>query len=118
MPKALRSDPSHKSAVFEESQKKSKDWNPATFFIIIFLLIGSQAIQTVSLQNSFDQFSNETETKLALLREVVGLVQKGEEVDVEDMLGTGNPVKEREWEDGMIHKTLPYDLQSCADSVK
>lgn len=80
---------------------KSKEWNPATFFIFIFLLIGSQAIQLIALQRDYVSFSNQAEAKLSLLREVVKRVQAGEDVDVEAMLGTGDKVKEREWEDGM-----------------
>ena len=39
-----------------------------------------------------------------LLREVIKRVQAGEDVDVRKELGTGDPVKEKEWEDG---KSLP-----------
>lgn len=55
----------------------------------------------VSLQNNFDRFSTHTETKLALLRDVVKRVHNGEDVDVEGMMGTGDPAKEKEWEEGM-----------------
>jgi hypothetical protein len=79
---------------------KSKEWNPATFFIVIFLLIGSQAIQTIALQRSYTSFSNQTEARLSLLRDVLRRVQAGEDVDVETALGTGNEVKEKEWEEG------------------
>jgi len=80
---------------------KKKGWNPATFFIVIFLLIGSQAIQMISLRRSYDRFSHETEAKLTLLREVINRVQSGEDVDVEGMLGTGNKAKEKEWDEGI-----------------
>jgi hypothetical protein len=46
-------------------------------------------------------FSRKTEAKLALLREVLQRVKAGEDVDVERLLGTGDPEKEREWEDVM-----------------
>lgn len=55
----------------------------------------------ISLRRGYDRFSHETEAKLSLLREVVKRVQNGEDVDVETMLGTGNKVKEKEWDDGM-----------------
>jgi hypothetical protein len=64
------------------------------------LLIGSQAIQLVALHRDFDNFSRQTESKIRLLREVVKRVQSGEDVNVEELLGTGDPVKEREWEEG------------------
>ena len=83
---------------------RSKEWNPATFFIAIALLIGSNAIQMIALRNSRRNFSRKAEAKIALLREVIEKVQKGEEVDVEAMLGTGNPHHETEWEEGMSMK--------------
>lgn len=65
-------------------------------------MIGSQSIQTIALQNSFDRFSTHTETKLALLRDVVKRVQAGEDIDVKGILGTGDPQKEKEWEEGKL----------------
>ena len=65
------------------------------------LLIGSQAIQLITLKRSFDQFTYDTEQKLALLRNVVRRVKAGEDVDVEKELGTGDPESEKEWEDVM-----------------
>ncbi|OAR00125.1 hypothetical protein LLEC1_08090, partial [Akanthomyces lecanii] len=37
--------------------------------------------------------------RLQLLREVVERIQHGEDVDVEKMLGTGEPQKEADWEE-------------------
>lgn len=106
MPRTLRANGDATSD--QTPLKAQKEWNPATFFIIMFLLIGSQSIQMIALQNSFDRFSTHTETKLTLLREVVRRVKAGEEVDVEGILGTGDPQKEREWEDGMATESLTY----------
>jgi hypothetical protein len=52
-------------------------------------------------------FSRKTEAKLAILRDVLKRVKDGEDVDVEKLLGTGNPDQEKEWEDVMneIEKT-------------
>lgn len=85
---------------------KSKEWNPATFFIIIFLLIGSMSIQMIALRNDFAAFSRRTDAKIDLLREVIERVQKGEEVDVEGLLGTGDPEKEKEWEEGNFFRAI------------
>jgi len=99
IPKSLRT----RSPQAEDTPvAKSKEWNPATFFIIIFLLIGSQAIQTIALQRSYTSFSNQTEARLSLLRDVLRRVQAGEHVDVEAALGTSNEVKEKEWEEGTL----------------
>lgn len=75
-----------------------KRWNPATFFIVIFLLIGSMSIQMITLRNSFDRYMRVSQVRIGLLREVVERIQNGEEVDVEKLLGTGEPEKEADWE--------------------
>ncbi|KAI3394158.1 hypothetical protein diail_3168 [Diaporthe ilicicola] len=82
------------------AKPKSKEWNPATFFIGIFLLIGSLSIQMIALHKSFDAFMRRSDVRIGLLREVVERIQNGETVDVEKVLGTGDPDKEAEWEEG------------------
>ncbi|KAI1116985.1 hypothetical protein F5Y14DRAFT_13433 [Nemania sp. NC0429] len=77
---------------------KSKEWNPATFFIIIFLFIGSMSIQMIALKKEFSTFMRRAEVRIGTLREVVEKLQRGEEVDVEKALGTGDAEKETEWE--------------------
>ncbi|KAI1483960.1 hypothetical protein K445DRAFT_51245 [Daldinia sp. EC12] len=77
----------------------SREWNPATFYIIIFLFIGSMAIQMIALRKDFDTFMRRSEVRIGLLREVVEKLQKGEEVDVQKALGTGDAEKEKEWEE-------------------
>ncbi|KAJ1337664.1 DUF5321 domain-containing protein [Microdochium nivale] len=78
---------------------KSKEWNPATFFIIIFLFIGSMSIQMIALRKEFSAFTRRADVRIGLLREVVEKLQRGEHVDVEKALGTGDAQKELEWED-------------------
>lgn len=41
------------------------------------------------------------ELKIGKLREVIEALQRGEEVDVEKVLGTGDEVQEREWEEAL-----------------
>lgn len=100
-----------------------KRWNPATFFIVIFLLIGSMSIQMIALRNSFDRYMRTSQVRIGLLREVVERIQNGETVDVEKLLGTGEPEKEADWEEGefldkSIVRSLSTDLmsQSCEPS--
>lgn len=81
--------------------QRSRDWNPATFFIVISLLIGSNAIQLVSLKTHQLNYNRDTDAKLSLLREVIDRVQRGEDVNVEAMLGKGDPEREKEWEEMM-----------------
>lgn len=83
-----------------KKKTKSKEWNPATFYIVIFLLIGSMSIQMISLRKSFDAFMRRSDVRIGLLREVVERVQNGEAVDVEKVLGAGDPEREAEWEEG------------------
>jgi len=104
VPKPLRrtSSPSNKV-----KKPKSKEWNPATFYIVTFLLIGSMSIQMIALRNSFATFNRRADAKIDLLREIIERVQKGEEVDIEGLLGTGDPNKEKEWEEGSFTVTAP-----------
>ena len=80
---------------------RSTEWNPATFYIVMFMLIGSNAIQMIALRNDFANFSRKADAKIGLLKEVLDRIQNGEEVDVRGLLGTGNPVQEKEWEEGI-----------------
>jgi hypothetical protein len=45
-------------------------------------------------------YSRRTEVKIGVLRDVIERVQRGEDVDVEGVLGTGNNDAEEEWFDG------------------
>jgi ATP adenylyltransferase/5',5'''-P-1,P-4-tetraphosphate phosphorylase II len=99
-------------------RKKSKEWNPATFFIAIFLLIGSMSIQMITLRNSFDRYMRQSEARIASLREVVEKIQRGETVDVETVLGTGDPAKEADWEESMsriqpVHLLVANGFLQC-----
>ena len=81
--------------------KKSKPSNPASYFIWIYLLIGSQAIRILQLKNDHVSFSRRSDLQLEKLREVVRKLQAGEEVDVEKVLGTGVPEEEEAWEEAL-----------------
>ncbi|CAH0028891.1 unnamed protein product [Clonostachys rhizophaga] len=95
VPKPLRKE--YREAAAKKGPKKQ--WNPATFFIVMFLLIGSMAIQMIAVRNSFQRYMRSAEIKIAQLREVVERIQNGETVDVEAALGTGNAQKEADWEE-------------------
>ena len=75
--------------------------NPATYFIWIYLLIGSQAIRIIGVQSEYKTFTRRAEIRLEKLREVLRALQAGEEVDVEKELGTGVESEEVEWEAAM-----------------
>ena len=100
IPKSFRS--KDNSGRVTKSQR-SKDWNPATFFIWIFLLIGSNAIQMLALRNEYSTFSRKADAKIALLKEVLDKIRHGEEVDVDKVFGTGDEQQEQEWADVIKH---------------
>ena len=55
----------------------------------------------IALRNDFTSFNRNADAKIGLLKDVLERVQKGENVDVEGLLGTGNKEKEKEWEEGI-----------------
>ncbi|RDW61840.1 DUF5321 domain-containing protein [Aspergillus mulundensis] len=95
IPKSFR----NRTASSPASSETSKEWNPASFYIIIFILIGSQAIRMIMLRNDYNAYTRSTDAKIRLLKEVIGKVQRGEDVDVEKLLGTGDQSVEREWDE-------------------
>lgn len=80
---------------------EKKPPNPASYFIWIYLFIGSQAIRIIGVQNEYKTFMRKAEVKIAKLREVIEKLQRGEEVDVEKVLGTGDEAQELEWEEAL-----------------
>ncbi|KAH7041078.1 uncharacterized protein B0I36DRAFT_19044 [Microdochium trichocladiopsis] len=99
IPKPFRRKTGHHPEFLVAPKKpRSKEWNPATFFIVIFLFIGSMSIQMIALRRDFSAFTRRADVRIGLLREVVEKLQRGEPVDVEKALGTGDAQKELEWE--------------------
>ncbi|TGO17117.1 hypothetical protein BTUL_0020g00020 [Botrytis tulipae] len=91
--------PFRKSERAVSKKPKSKDWNPATFFIWIFLLIGSMSIQMIALRNEYTTFSRRADAKIGVLKEIIQKIRNGEKPDVEALLGVGDREQEREWEE-------------------
>ena len=74
--------------------------NPASTVIILGMLTGNAAIHIIRTKRDMKLYSRKADQKMELLREVIQRVQNGEDVDVEKLLGTGDPAKEEEWFDG------------------
>lgn len=70
-------------------------------FLVLGIVVGSNAINIISLRREMLNFTRQTDAKLELLREVVQRVKNGEDVDVKRALGTGDPEQEKEWEQVM-----------------
>lgn len=100
VPKPLRKENRQARA---KKNKKKGEWNPVTFYIIMFLFIGSMSIQMIALRNSTDRYKRQATVRIAQLKEIVERIQNGEDVDVEKLLGTGEPQRETDWEEGMYH---------------
>lgn len=103
VPKFLRraQDPVEAAERAQRKATRPKVRNEYTVFIVLGILVGSNAIQLIALRNEMLNFSRKTDAKLELLREVVQKVKNGEDVDVRGLLGTGDPAHEKEWEEVM-----------------
>jgi hypothetical protein len=105
IPKPFRrvGEPAPEGTTVATPTRVRKPWNPYTSFIVLAILIGSNAIQMIGLRNEMVAFSRHTEAKLELLREVVEKVKRGEinDAEVKRALGTGDPKAEAEWEEVM-----------------
>lgn len=62
----------------------------------------------LTLKNEYSTFSRKADAKIRLLRDVLNRVQRGENVDVEKALGTGDEEQEQEWRD-VLHNIEEED---------
>lgn len=108
--------PFRKSERAVSKKPKSKDWNPATFFIWIFLLIGSMSIQMIALRNEYTTFSRRADAKIGVLKEIIQRIRNGEKPDVEALLGVGDREQEREWEEG-IYTLFMIEFLGCNSNM-
>ena len=54
----------------------------------------------LALRNEYSTFSRKADVKISLLKEVLDKIRRGEDVDVDKVLGTGDEQQEQEWADG------------------
>lgn len=71
----------------------------------------------IALKNDYAAYTRSMDAKIRLLREVIERVNNGEKVDVEKLLGTGDEVKEREWEEGLCLSSLTVWLYPSSDPL-
>ena len=62
-------------------------------------MIGSQAINLIALKHEHKDFIRRTGNRIDLLREVIEGIEKGQDVQVEKLLGTGVESEEKAWEE-------------------
>ncbi len=70
------------------------------------------SINLLSVKQDYAAFVRQSDARIGVLREVVEKLQRGEEVDVERVLGTGDPEKELEWDEG-----ASYTVQATMRNV-
>ena len=56
----------------------------------------------LALRNEYPTSSRKADAKIALLKEILDKIRRGEEVDVDKVLGTGDEQQEQEWADGRV----------------
>ncbi|SMR50590.1 unnamed protein product [Zymoseptoria tritici ST99CH_1A5] len=96
--------PVTEAEVIERALKRSagaEERRTGIKFLVLGILVGSNAINLISIKRDMLNFTRQTDAKLELLREVVQKVKNGEDVDVKQALGTGDPEHEKEWEQVM-----------------
>ncbi|KAI5304786.1 hypothetical protein KEM56_005932 [Ascosphaera pollenicola] len=82
-----------------ESGRLPPTRNPALYYTIIFLLIGSQAIHLLVLRKEREGFERSSDARIRVLKDVIGRLQRGEDIDVKKVLGTGDEKQEKSWEE-------------------
>ncbi|KAI5801164.1 hypothetical protein EDC01DRAFT_726610 [Geopyxis carbonaria] len=99
-----------RSGVSKPAAAAAKPWNPATFFIWIFMLIGSNSINLLTLKQEHAAYMRGANAHLDTLREVIEKLSRGEKVDVAAALGTGDERAELEWE-AVVKELEKEDLE-------
>ncbi|KAG5925873.1 hypothetical protein E4U42_003850 [Claviceps africana] len=79
---------------------RPKDWNPATYFIVMFLFIGSMSIQMIALRKQSERYQRQSTVRMEQLREALRRLKNGEDVDVDRLLGGADEVQsDTDWEE-------------------
>lgn len=103
IPKALRQ-PTPLSEAASPLQKSNDkipfSQNPGMHMTFLGLLCGSLAIKVITLKTEIEDTRRMVESKIRLLDNVIRRLRSGENVDVREALGTGDPEKETEWAKG------------------
>ncbi|GIZ39365.1 hypothetical protein CKM354_000275200 [Cercospora kikuchii] len=101
IPRFLRKPTTEAEAAARATRKDAaaEEKRTGLIFLLLGILVGSNAINIIGLKREMLNFSRQTDAKLELLREVIERVKRGEDVNVKKALGTGDPEQEREWEE-------------------
>lgn len=56
----------------------------------------------ITMKHEHDDYMRRANVKVSVLKEVIERLYKGEDVDVEGMLGVGDEKEEKSWEEGTL----------------
>lgn len=99
--------------------EKSKEWNPATFFIVMFLFIGSMSIQMIALRNQSERYNRQSTVRIGQLREALKKLQNGEDIDVNKLLGSADESqKDIDWEESELPMSTVICRRSTTDPFR
>ncbi|BFZ60626.1 hypothetical protein YB2330_001666 [Saitoella coloradoensis] len=73
--------------------------HPSTPFIILWGIVGSQAIHLITIRNFHKDLTAKGNARISALRDVLERLKQGEEIDVKKELGAGVQHAEQEWTD-------------------
>ncbi|KAF1827575.1 uncharacterized protein K489DRAFT_297804, partial [Dissoconium aciculare CBS 342.82] len=99
-PKAWRKTRTPREAAAHAAERAlgADDRRAGIVFLVLGIVVGSNAIHLLNVKREMLNFSRQTDAKIAALREVIQRVKNGEDVDVKRILGTGDAGHEQEWE--------------------
>ncbi|ODQ53453.1 hypothetical protein SAICODRAFT_7167 [Saitoella complicata NRRL Y-17804] len=87
------------NALVKPSFWKRTKQHPSTPFIILWGIVGSQAIHLITIRNFHKDLTAKGNARISALRDVLERLKQGEEVDVKKELGAGVHHVEQEWTD-------------------
>lgn len=90
----------HEKDLKSKAQGRQRQRNPAAYFMVMFVLVGSMSIHMITLRNDAEHHRRRSTARIELLQEVIERLRNGEDVDVERVLGTGDAQREADWEEG------------------
>ncbi|EMR08487.1 hypothetical protein PNEG_03313 [Pneumocystis murina B123] len=81
----------------KETKLIKKSFNSNIIFIVLLIILGSQANNILSIKQEFNEFETQIDAKISHLRDLIDRIQRGENLDISKELGTGIEEKEKEW---------------------
>ncbi|KTW27626.1 hypothetical protein T552_02068 [Pneumocystis carinii B80] len=87
----------HSTINKKETKLMKRFFSSNIIFIVLLIILGSQANNILFIKQEFNEFEAEIDAKISHLRDIIDRIQKGENLDISKELGTGVDEKEKEW---------------------